>query len=63
MSMAQLNITCITLLTDSKRHKTLNQCWFNVGPASQTVDEHYTNIDSTSCVRWVNPKKINDIEQ
>ena len=22
------------------RQKTLNQCWFNIGPASETVDQH-----------------------
>ena len=30
------------------RHKTLNQCLFNVGPTSCTVDQRYTNIVSVS---------------
>ena len=25
---------------DPSRHGTLNQCWFNAGPASQTVGPH-----------------------
>ena len=31
------------------RHKTLKQCWRTVGPPSTTLDQRYTNIDSTSC--------------
>ena len=33
-----------------RRHKTLNQRWFYVGPLSTTLDQRWTNIDSTSCV-------------
>ena len=33
------------------RHTTLNQCWFNVGPPSTTLDQRLTNIGSTSFVR------------
>ena len=31
----------------------LNHCWFDVGPTSQTVAQHQTNIGSTSPVCWV----------
>ena len=31
-------------------HNTLIRCWFNVGPASQTLGQHYSNIGSTSLV-------------
>ena len=33
--------------------QTLNQCWFNVGPASQTVDQHETNIGSIGPFEWL----------
>ena len=51
----QLQITC--QIGDEgtgipSRHNTLNQCWFNVGPPSTTLDQRETNIDSTSCVFW-----------
>ena len=26
------------------KHDTLKQCWFNVGPESQAVGQHLTNI-------------------
>ena len=26
------------------RHNTLNQCWFNVGPPSTTLDQRYSTI-------------------
>ena len=26
------------------KHKTSNQCWFNVRPALETMDQHYNNI-------------------
>ena len=35
------------------RHNTLNQCWFNVVPASLTVYQSETNINLTSSVWWV----------
>ena len=31
-------------------HETFNQCWNNVGPASQTLDQHCTSIESMSRV-------------
>ena len=33
-------------------HKPLKQCWYNVGPASQMLGQHYTNTDSTSHAYW-----------
>ena len=35
------------------KHETLNRCWCNVGPASQTMGQHYPNTGSTSRVCWV----------
>ena len=32
-----------------RNHVTLNQCWFNVGPASQTVAQYQTSIDLQYC--------------
>ena len=32
------------------KHNTFSQCWHNVGPASQTVGQHYTSISSVCCV-------------
>ena len=32
---------------------TLAQCWFNVGPASQTMVQHLTNIGSVYRADWV----------
>ena len=34
------------------KHKTLYQCGYNVGPASQTVGQHFTYIGSANCVSW-----------
>ena len=34
------------------KHSTWTQCWFNVGPPSQTVDQHQISIGSTSRVCW-----------
>ena len=34
------------------KHETSSQCWFNVGPASQTVDQHKTKIGSMSHLCW-----------
>ena len=34
------------------KHETCGQCWCNVGPASQTVAQHYTSIGSTSPACW-----------
>ena len=33
-------------------HETFTQSWFNVGPASQTVGKHWTNIGWTSRLCW-----------
>ena len=30
----------------SSKHQALSHCWFNVGPASQTLDQHWTNNGS-----------------
>ena len=38
------------------KHDTLKQCWFNVGPASQTVGQHLTNIVSMRRVFWTEIK-------
>ena len=35
------------------KHETLTQCWFNVGPSSTTLAQHWTSIESISCVFWV----------
>ena len=38
------------------KHKTLNQCWFNVGPASQTMGQHSPIIGFVLAVMFfVNP--------
>ena len=42
------------------RHK-MNQCWFNAGPTSTTLDQHQTSIGSTFFVSWMahnNPAKM-----
>ena len=31
------------------KHETLTRCWCDVGPASQTVDQHQSNIGSMFC--------------
>ena len=35
------------------QHETLSQCWFNVGPSSTTLAQHWTSIGSMSRVFWV----------
>ena len=35
------------------KHEALNQCWFDAKPASQTVGQHSTSIESTSCLLGV----------
>ena len=30
----------------------LTQCWFDAGPASQTVGQRYNNIESRSSAYW-----------
>ena len=39
-----------TRLTTLPGNNTRIQCWKNVGPASKTVGQHYSNIGSVSCV-------------
>ena len=41
------------------RQKTLNQCWFDVGPTSTTLDQRYTDIDSMFCAVLVMEEVIN----
>ena len=36
------------------KHETLNQCWYNVGPTSATLAQHYINIGSASRVCCIN---------
>ena len=36
----------------SGKHDTLTQCWLNVGPASQTMVQHWTIIGSVYRVYW-----------
>ena len=42
----------VTEVTYPGKHETFNQCWFNIGPPSQTVEQHWTSIGWTSCVCW-----------
>ena len=37
---------------EPSKQETLNQCWFNVGPESETMGQHYISIGSTSRVCW-----------
>ena len=41
---------CSAPLSKPSRSNTLTQCWLNVGPASLTLDQHWTNIDLTSSI-------------
>ena len=34
------------------KYRTLNQCWFAVGPSSTTLVQHQASIGSACCVRW-----------
>ena len=34
------------------KHGTLNQCWFNAGPTSATLGQHWSSIGLTSPVSW-----------
>ena len=36
--------------TQPSKHEALNQCWFDAGPASQTVGLHWSSIGSSSVV-------------
>ena len=40
----------------SRKHDTFTQGWFYVGPASQTVNQHWTNNRSTSRICWSSRK-------
>ena len=39
--------------TMPSEHETLSHCWFNVGPPSTTLAQHWTNNGSKSRVCWV----------
>ena len=47
------NALCFLGWTQPSKHEALNQCWFDAGPASQTVGQHWTSIWSTSCLLGV----------
>ena len=34
------------------KHGTMTLCWFNVGPSSATLDQHWTNTGSLSRICW-----------
>ena len=36
------------------KHDTLTWCWFNVGPALQTLNQHWVSVSSDCCVHWAN---------
>ena len=42
------------LLIIPSKHDALNQCWFDDGPASQMVGQHWASIGSSFRVCWVN---------
>ena len=44
------------------KHGTLTQCWFNVGPASQTLVQQWTSIGSMSRAHWDAPS-TNDLSK
>ena len=41
---------CVTMAFNCPPIERLNQCWFNAGPASQTMMQHSPGIVSTSRV-------------
>ena len=44
----------IYISTAPSKHETLTRCWFNVGPASQTLAQHQTNTVLTfSLIRMI----------
>ena len=47
------HVLCFLGWTQPSKHEALNQCWFDAGPASQTVGQHWTSIWSTSCLLGV----------
>ena len=51
------SFTTPRLFSRPSKHKTFNQCWFNVGPPSTTTAQHWTNIGSMSRVCWDIPAR------
>ena len=47
----------------SSKHATLSHWWFNIGPASLTVDQHWTNNGSMPRVCWELKLCLNDAIQ
>ena len=43
------------------KHKTLNQCWLNVGSPYTMPDQHEPNIGSTSLVFWEHSLKAHTV--
>ena len=44
-------LSLVMIYTPSKHWK-LSQFWFNVDPASQTMDQHLTNTGTICCICW-----------
>ena len=42
----------------AKKHKSLNQSWFDIDPPSTTPNQHQINIGSTYCVCLVNALRL-----
>ena len=51
VNVGPLSVT-LAHIQHGAKHDTVTQYWANVGSASKTVDQHETNIDSTSRVSW-----------
>ena len=47
------NVLCLLGWSQPSKHEALNQCWFDAGPVSQTVSQHWISIGSTSCLLGV----------
>ena len=45
------NTTCFPEWIPSK-HRKFTQCWFDVGPASETLGQQQTSIGYASCLCW-----------
>ena len=39
------------------KHEALSHCCYTVGPASQTMSQHYSNSGTTPCVCWVSARR------
>ena len=63
---ALCNVSCIVCghlfvyINQDGRHRAhqtrdVDQCWFNVGPASKTLAQHQTNIGPQSAKGWTGP--------